>query len=59
LPKPGVKSAKRIAHEQQRWLRQVHNWRAGIEGRSSGLKRRQKRDRCRYHGTKGMEHWGG
>jgi IS5 family transposase len=59
LPKPGAKSAKRIAHEQQRWFRQGHNWRSGIEGRISGLKRRQKLDRCRYHGTAGMERWVG
>jgi transposase, IS5 family len=59
LPKPGAKSAKRIAHEQQRWFQQGHNWRAGIEGRISGLKRRHKLDRCRYHGTAGMERWVG
>jgi transposase, IS5 family len=59
LPKPGGKSAKRIAHEQQRWFRRGHNWRAGIEGRISGLKRRHKLDRCRYHGTAGMERWVG
>jgi hypothetical protein len=39
LPTPGVKSAKRIAPEQQLWLQQGHNWRAGIEGRISGLTR--------------------
>ena len=61
LPKPGTKSAKRMAHEQQRWFRRGHNWRAGIEGRIRGLKRRHKLDRCRYHGTVGMERgvgWG-
>jgi transposase, IS5 family len=58
-PKPGTKSAKRIAHEQQRWFQQGHNWRAGSEGRSSGLKRCQTLDRCRYHGTDGMERWVG
>jgi IS5 family transposase len=40
LPKPGKKSAKRIAYEQQGWFRAGRNWRAGIEGRISGLKRR-------------------
>jgi IS5 family transposase len=40
LPKPGVRSAKRMAYAQQRWFRRGHNWRAGIEGRMSGLKRR-------------------
>jgi IS5 family transposase len=59
LPKPGAKSAKRRAHEQQRWFRRGRNWRAGIEGRISGLKRRHKLDRCRYHGTAGMERWVG
>jgi IS5 family transposase len=59
LPKPGAKSARRLAHEQQRWFRRGHNWRAGIEGRISGLKRRHKLDRCRYHGTAGMERWVG
>ncbi len=59
LPKPGAKSAKRMAHGQQRWFRLGHNWRSGIEGRISGLKRRHKLDRCRYHGPEGMERWVG
>jgi IS5 family transposase len=59
LPKPGAKSAKRLAHEQQRWFRRGRDWRAGIEGRISGLKRRHRLDRCRYHGTAGMERWVG
>jgi IS5 family transposase len=59
LPKPGKKTAKRLAHEQQRWFRRGRHWRAGIEGRISGLKRRHKLDRCRYHGTEGMERWVG
>jgi len=59
LPKPGAKSAKRIAHEQQRWFRRGHDWRSGIEGRISGLKRRHKLDRCRYRGEAGMERWVG
>lgn len=59
LPKPGAKSAKRIAHERQRWFRRGHDWRSGIEGRISGLKRRHKLDRCRNHGGDGMERWVG
>lgn len=59
LPKPGAKSAKRTAHEQQAWFRRGRNWRSGIEGRISGLKRRHKLDRCRYHGGAGMERWVG
>jgi IS5 family transposase len=59
LPKPGKKSAKRIAYEQQDWFRAGRNWRAGIEGRISGLKRRHGLERCRYHGDAGMERWVG
>jgi transposase, IS5 family len=59
LPKPGAKSAARIAHEQQDWFRRGTRWRAGIEGRISGLKRRHGLDRCRYHGAAGMERWVG
>jgi transposase, IS5 family len=40
LPKPGTKSAKRLAPERQAWLRAGRTWRAGIEGRMSGRKRR-------------------
>jgi IS5 family transposase len=56
-PKPGRKSAKRIAYEQQDWLQAGRNWRAGIEGRISGLKRQYRLDRCCYHGDVGMERW--
>lgn len=59
LPKPGKKSAKRIAYEQQEWFRAGRNWRAGIEGRISDLKRRHGLKRCRYHGADGMERWVG
>jgi len=55
LPKPGKKSAKRIAHERQDWFVADRNWHAGIEGRISGLKRRHKPHRCRYHGDAGMQ----
>jgi IS5 family transposase len=59
MPKPGAKSATRIAYEQQPWFRRGRNWRAGIEGRISGLKRGQKLARCLYHGSAGMERWVG
>jgi transposase, IS5 family len=59
LPKPGGKTAKRIAYEQQRWFRRGRDWRAGIEGRISGLKRGHGLDRCRNHGEDGMERWVG
>lgn len=59
LPKPGAQSAKRLAQAQQQWFRRGRHWRAGIEGRVSGLKRRHKLDRCRSHGTAGRERWVG
>jgi IS5 family transposase len=59
LPKPGKRSATRLAYERQEWLRAGRHWRAGIEGRISGLKRRHGLARCRYHGTAGMERWVG
>jgi transposase, IS5 family len=58
-PTPGAKSATRLAHEPQRWFRRGHHWRSGLEGRISGLKRRHKLDRCRYHGPSGRERWVG
>jgi len=57
LPHAGAKPAERIAYERQRWFRRGRNWRAGIEGRISGLKRGHGLERCRYHGDDGMERW--
>jgi IS5 family transposase len=59
LPKPGVKSASRITYERQGWFRRGHNWRAGIEGRISLLKRRYGLRCCLYHGDAGMQRWVG
>jgi IS5 family transposase len=59
LPQGGHKSATRQAHERQKWFQRGRDWRAGIEGRISGLKRRHKLNRCRYHGDDGMERWVG
>ena len=59
LPKPGKRTAERVAYEAQRWFRQGRNWRVGIEGRISVLKRRHKLRRCLYHGADGMERWVG
>ena len=57
LPKAGWKSGARGQQERERWFRRGRNWRAGIEGRISGLKRRHKLHRCLYHGDAGMERW--
>lgn len=59
LPQAGHKTAARQAYERQRWFRRGRDWRAGIEGRISGLKRRHGLSRCRYHGDEGMERWVG
>lgn len=59
LPRPGRKTAARQAYERQRWFRRGRNWRAGIEGRISALKRGQGLERCRYHDNDGMERWVG
>jgi len=59
LPKPGAKSAARLAHERQAWFRSGHNWRSGLEARISLLKRRYGLRRCRYHGEVGMQRWVG
>lgn len=59
LPKPGGKSKAREEHERQAWYRRGRRWRAGIEGRISGLKRGQGLERCRNRGSDGMERWVG
>lgn len=59
LPKAGRKGATRKAYERQRWFQRGRDWRAGIEGRISGLKRRHNLERCLYHGDAGMERWVG
>jgi IS5 family transposase len=59
LPKAGWKAGARTAQERERWFKRGRNWRAGIEGRISGLKRQHKLKRCLYHGEVGMERWVG
>lgn len=59
LPKPGAKTAERAAHERARGYRRGQAWRAGIEGRISVLKRRYGLERCRNHGSAGLERWVG
>ena len=59
LPKAGPKGSTRKAYERQRWFQRGRDWRAGIEGLLSGLKRRHKLERCLYHGDAGMERWVG
>jgi IS5 family transposase len=57
LPKRGTKDAERQAYEAQLWFKAALRFRAGIEGRISGLKRARGLDRCRNKGEPGMERW--
>jgi IS5 family transposase len=59
LPKAGWRKEAGAAQERERWFKRRRNWRAGIEGRISGLKRQHKLKRCLYHGEVGMERWVG
>lgn len=59
LPQPGAKSRQRKRREQQRWFKAAMRFRAGIEGRISGLKRARRLDRCRNRGEDGLERWVG
>jgi IS5 family transposase len=57
LPQPGAKDPKRQVHEAQPWFKAALRFRAGIEGRISGLKRARGLDRCLNRGEGGMERW--
>ena len=59
LAQPGAKTPERMQHERQSWFVRGRNWRAGIEGRISGLKRGFGLECCLYHGEDGMERWVG
>ena len=53
IPFPGFRSAKRIAHEHQRWFRRGRAWRAGGEARIARLKHGFGMARSRYRGQSG------
>ena len=55
IPKPGYRSAERIAHERQRWFRRGRAWRAGGEARVGRLKGRFGMARSRYRGRAGPQ----
>ena len=59
LPKPGAKTSQRKRREAQHWFKAALRFRAGIEGRISGLKRARRLDRCRNRGENGLERWVG
>jgi IS5 family transposase len=56
IPRRG---GKRPSHERERWFQRGHRFRTGIEGRISVLRRGFGLERCRYHGSDGMERWVG
>lgn len=57
LPKPGTQNSRRKRRERQPWFRAAMRFRAGIEGRISGLKRARQLDRCHNRGETGLERW--
>jgi len=59
LPATGRLSAKRTAHQKQRWFRQGQGWRAGIEPRISTLKYQFGMKRARYKGEAGFQRYVG
>jgi transposase, IS5 family len=59
LPRQGPLTATQRQERHRAAFRRAYNWRAGIEGRISVLKRRFGLDRCRYRGEAGMERWVG
>jgi IS5 family transposase len=59
LPQPGAKDPERETLESQPWFKAALRFRAGIEGRISGLKRARGLTRCLNRGESGMERWVG
>jgi len=61
IPAWGKATAEQRAREKERAWRQRYQWRAGIEGRISSLRRDYGLRRCADHGPDGMERrvgWG-
>jgi IS5 family transposase len=59
VPYWGKASAERLRQEREGWFRRGYNFRAGIEGRISVLRRRFRLERCLYHGEAGIGRWVG
>lgn len=59
LPRPGAKDPERKRLESQPWFKAALRFRAGIEGRISGLKRARGLSRCLNRDESGMERWVG
>jgi IS5 family transposase len=59
VPNHFTKSPERRRHQRKRSFRRGQQWRTGVEGRISVLKRRHGLNRCRYRGDAGMQRWVG
>ncbi len=59
IPNRSTRSEERRKLEKQRWFKHGQKWRTGCEGRISVIKRRHGLQRCRYHGSDGVERWVG
>jgi IS5 family transposase len=59
LPQPGAKTKRRQKYEKQEWFKAALRFRAGIEGRISGLQRARQLDRCLNRGEEGLARWVG
>jgi len=62
VPKPGHRSADRVAHERTRSFRRARAWRAGGEARIARLKHTFGMHRTRYRGSAGVArsaYWAG
>jgi IS5 family transposase len=59
LPASGKVTPERRAREKEGWFRRGYRFRAGIEGRTSVLKRRFGLECCLEHGESGMGRWVG
>jgi IS5 family transposase len=55
IPKPGYRSAERIAHERKRWFRKGRAWRSGGEARIGRLKNTFGMATSRYRGPGGPQ----
>jgi transposase, IS5 family len=59
VPNRSTRSQARRKLEKQRWFKRGQKWRTGCEGRISVVKRRHGLQRCRYHGSDGVQRWVG
>jgi len=59
IPYAGKAPPERVKQEKERWFRRGYQFRAGVEGRISVLKRRFGLECCLDHGEEGLARWVG